>query len=85
MEKVFLISGSRTAVGSFGGSLKRVPAIDLGATVISDVLKKKNIRPMLSELMEKVDRKNSKIKDRSQLKLKQTVGTVLSQNLPLTK
>jgi len=52
MEKVFLISGSRTAVGSFGGSLKRVPAIDLGATVISDVLKKKNIRPMLSELME---------------------------------
>ena len=51
MERVFLISGSRTAVGSFGGSLKRVPAIDLGATVITDVLTKKHIRPKQSQLM----------------------------------
>lgn len=52
MERVFLMSGSRTAVGSFGGSLKNVPAIDLGATVIADVLKKKHIRPCLSGPME---------------------------------
>lgn len=51
MEKVFLVSGSRTAVGNFGGALKEVPAIDLGATVISDVLKKVHLRPKVSEAM----------------------------------
>jgi acetyl-CoA C-acetyltransferase len=52
MEKVFLVSGSRTAVGSFGGSLKSVPAIELGSKVITEVLKKSNLRPKLSRLME---------------------------------
>ena len=52
MEKVFLVSGSRTAVGSFGGSLKSVPAIELGSKVITEVLKKNNLRPKLSGLME---------------------------------
>ena len=52
MEKVFLVSGSRTAVGSFGGSLKSVPAIELGSKVITEVLKKSNLRPTLSRLME---------------------------------
>ncbi|TKB07469.1 acetyl-CoA C-acetyltransferase [Desulforhopalus sp. IMCC35007] len=52
MEKVFLVSGSRTAVGSFGGSLKSVPAIELGSKVITEVLKKSCLRPKLSHLME---------------------------------
>ena len=45
MREVVIVSGARTAVGSFGGSLKNVPAIDLGATVLKAVLKKSGLRP----------------------------------------
>ena len=45
MEQVVIISGIRTAVANFGGSLKDVPAIELGASVIREVLKKANLRP----------------------------------------
>ncbi|MGM0415059.1 MAG: acetyl-CoA C-acetyltransferase [Bacillota bacterium] len=43
MEKVVIASATRTAIGSFGKSLKNVPAIDLGAAVIEDALKKAGI------------------------------------------
>ncbi|MFW5993526.1 MAG: acetyl-CoA C-acetyltransferase [Halanaerobiaceae bacterium] len=43
MEKVVIASATRTAIGSFGKSLKNVPAIDLGAAVIEDGLKKAGI------------------------------------------
>lgn len=52
MQRVVIVSGVRTPVGNFGGSLKAVPAIDLGARVIQEVLKRKNIRPVVSEQME---------------------------------
>jgi acetyl-CoA C-acetyltransferase len=45
MREVVIVSGARTAVGSFGGSLKNVPAIDLGATVLKAVLNKAGLRP----------------------------------------
>ena len=35
MREVYVISSCRTAVGKFGGSLKDIPAADLGATVIA--------------------------------------------------
>jgi acetyl-CoA C-acetyltransferase len=37
-REVVVVSGARTAVGSFGGSLKDVPAVDLGATVVKEVI-----------------------------------------------
>ncbi len=52
MERVVIVSGVRTAVGNFGGALKDVPAIELGATVIKEVLQRKNIRPVLTTAME---------------------------------
>lgn len=67
MEKVFIVSGSRTAVGNFGGSLKTVPAVDLGAAVIKDVLQKKKIQPAVSPLMEAG--KAKKLKDQGQIPL----------------
>ncbi len=51
MNEVVIVSGSRTAVGSFGGSLKSVPVVELGALVMKDVLKKVNLRPALSDDM----------------------------------
>jgi len=52
MERVVIVSGARTAVGNFGGALKDIPAIELGAAVIKEVLKRKNIRPVLNSAME---------------------------------
>ena len=38
MKKAVVVSAVRTAVGSFGGSLKNVSALDLGALVIKEAL-----------------------------------------------
>jgi len=47
MKEVVIVSGSRTAVGAFGGSLKSVPVVDLGSLVMKDVLKKVGLRPVV--------------------------------------
>ncbi len=47
MKEVVIVGGARTAVGSFGGSLKDVTVIDLGALVIKDALKRKGLRPVI--------------------------------------
>jgi len=44
-----IISAVRTAVGAFGGSLRDVPAVDLGKTVIKEVLKRAGVRPVVPE------------------------------------
>ena len=36
MKEVYVVNCCRTAVGSFGGSLKDTPAVDLGATVVKE-------------------------------------------------
>jgi acetyl-CoA C-acetyltransferase len=45
MKNVVIVSGSRTPVGSFGGSLKSVPVVELGTYVMKDVLKRAGLRP----------------------------------------
>ena len=45
MSEVVMVSGVRTAIGSFGGGLKDVPATKLGAAVIKDVLKRVGLQP----------------------------------------
>ncbi len=53
MKEAVIVSGARTAVGSFGGVFKKVPAIDLGALVIKDALKKIGLKPYVSEEIKK--------------------------------
>lgn len=43
MENVVIVSAARTAIGSFNGSLAEVCAVDLGATVIREVLRRANV------------------------------------------
>jgi acetyl-CoA C-acetyltransferase len=43
MEEVYIISACRTAIGSFGGTLKDVPAVTLGETVIREALNRAGI------------------------------------------
>ena len=45
MKEGYVISSCRTAVGSFGGSLKDTPAVDLGAVVVKEVLARGNVKP----------------------------------------
>lgn len=43
MREVVIASAVRTAIGSFGGSLKNVKPADLGATVIKEALNRANV------------------------------------------
>ncbi|MBR6555264.1 MAG: acetyl-CoA C-acetyltransferase [Clostridia bacterium] len=43
MKEVYLVNMCRTAVGSFGGSLKGIPAVKLGALVIEEALKRAGV------------------------------------------
>ncbi len=45
MSEVVIVNGVRTAIGTFGGSLKDVPVVNLGALVIGEVLKRTGLRP----------------------------------------
>ncbi|MBQ6196309.1 MAG: acetyl-CoA C-acetyltransferase [Lachnospiraceae bacterium] len=52
MKDIYLVNCCRTAVGSFGGSLKDIPAADLGAIVVKEALKRANVAPEnVDELM----------------------------------
>ena len=44
MRDVYVVSSCRTAVGKFGGSLKDVPAAQLGSIVIAEALKRANVQ-----------------------------------------
>ncbi|MDD3757777.1 MAG: acetyl-CoA C-acyltransferase family protein [Advenella sp.] len=43
MSGIFVVSGVRTAIGTFGGSLKDVPPCELGSTVIKEALARANL------------------------------------------
>lgn len=45
MREVVIVSAVRTAIGSYGKSLKDVPAVDLGAVVIKEAVKKAGVKP----------------------------------------
>jgi acetyl-CoA C-acetyltransferase len=45
MKDIVIVAAARTAVGKFGGSLAGVPATELGATVIKDLLRRTGIAP----------------------------------------
>ena len=48
MSEVVIVSGVRTAIGTFGGGLKEHTAAKLGAIVIRDVLKRAGLKPKSS-------------------------------------
>ena len=45
MKDVVIVSGVRLPVGSYGGSLKDVSAIDMGAMVVKEAVKRAGIQP----------------------------------------
>ncbi len=52
MREIYVVNCCRTAVGAFGGSLKDVPAAELGATVVKEALSRSGLSPeQVDELM----------------------------------
>ena len=52
MKELYVVNCCRTAVGSFGGSLKNPPAAQLGSIVVKEALKRANVAPEnVDELM----------------------------------
>lgn len=45
MKEVVIVDAIRTPVGSFGGSLKSVPAVELGTIVVKEIIKRNNLDP----------------------------------------
>ena len=49
MRDVVIVSGVRTPVGSFGGTLKSTPVVDLGALVLKEALKRVKLKPVATD------------------------------------
>ena len=49
MQDVVIVAGMRTPVGSYGGTLKSTPVVQLGALVLRETLKKAGLRPVSDE------------------------------------
>jgi acetyl-CoA C-acetyltransferase len=45
MREVVIVSAARTAVGTFGGALRDIPAVELGKTAVEEALKRAKIKP----------------------------------------
>nr|WP_326186050.1 acetyl-CoA C-acetyltransferase [uncultured Oscillibacter sp.] len=52
MKDLYVVNCCRTAIGSFGGSLKNTPAAELGAIVVKEALNRAGVKPeQVDELM----------------------------------
>ena len=45
MEEIFIVGAARTPIGKFGGALAKMPASELGALVIRQVLQRSRVQP----------------------------------------
>jgi acetyl-CoA C-acetyltransferase len=67
MKEAVIVGGVRTPIGSFGGALKGTSAIDLGALVIKNLLKRHGLRPVTNKIM--VESAPDQLKDRGKIAL----------------
>lgn len=49
MKEVVIVSGVRTAVGNFGGSLRDIPVVQIGSIVIREAMRRAGLRPKVSD------------------------------------
>ena len=72
MREVVIVSGARTAIGSFGGVLKDVSAIDLGATVMKAAIARAGLKPQRSGIM--AETAPDALKDQGVIELEKATG-----------
>ncbi len=51
MREAVIVSGARTAVGEFGGSLKGVSVVELGRLVIKEAIVRAGLRPAINDFV----------------------------------
>jgi acetyl-CoA C-acetyltransferase len=54
MRDVVIVSGARTPVGNFNGSLQTVPVVQMGALVLKETLKKAGLKPVATDAQKEV-------------------------------
>jgi acetyl-CoA C-acetyltransferase len=81
MREVVIVSGSRTAIGNFGGALMNVPVVELGAVVMKDVLKKAGLRPIADDAMKA--NAPDKLKDQGMIELEKKAFSWDDQATPI--
>jgi acetyl-CoA C-acetyltransferase len=81
MREVVIVSGSRTAIGNFGGALMNVPVVELGAVVMKDVLKKAGLRPIADDAMKA--NAPDKLKDQGMIELEKKACSWDDQATPI--
>ncbi len=82
MNEVVIVGGVRTAVGTFGGALKSVSAVDLGATVMRDLLRRLNLRPEAGNAMKNIAPDH--LKDQGPIELETRAGGWDSEATPVS-
>ena len=73
MREVVIVSGARTAIGNFGGSLKDVPAVKVGATAIREAIRKAGLKPVTKK--EVLEMAPEMFKGTGQIELEKTYYT----------
>ena len=81
MREVVIVSGSRTAIGNFGGALMNVPVVELGAIVMKEVLKKVGLRPVADDAMKA--NAPDKLKDQGMIELEKKSSSWDDQSTPI--
>jgi acetyl-CoA C-acetyltransferase len=82
MNKVVIVGGARTAVGAFGGGLKDVSAVDLGALVMRAAMQRTGLRPVADRPMK--DAAPDRLKDRGLIELEKAAGSWDDNAQPIT-
>ena len=81
MKEVVIVNGSRTAIGSYGGTLKSTPVVDLGAQVLKGTLQAAGLRPVASDQCIKFGA--DKIRDAGQIELESRYYNYDSDSQPV--
>ena len=81
MREVVIVSGSRTAIGNFGGALMNVPVVELGSVVMKAVLKKAGLRPIADDTMKA--NAPDKFKDQGMIELEKKSCSWDDQAMPI--
>ncbi len=82
MRDVVIVSGSRTAIGTFGGGLKSVSVVELGSIVMKEVLEKIQVRPVKSDQMQEYA--PDKLKPQGLTELEKEYATWDDSAVPIT-
>ncbi|HPG71577.1 MAG TPA: acetyl-CoA C-acetyltransferase [Syntrophales bacterium] len=51
MKEAYIVSGARTAVGEFGGSLRGVSVVEMGRLVIKEAIVRAGLRPAINDFV----------------------------------